>query len=135
MIPEKIKVEILTPFNEIYSEEVSAVRLPGADGYLGVFPGHAPLIAALKIGEIKIEQNGQTQYFTTTGGIAEILPDSVSILSETSEPASAIDVKRAQEAKERATKRIQEGRKSWDVERAQAAMMRAVNRLNIAQRS
>ena len=135
MIPERIKIEILTPHSKVYTEEVLSARLPGVEGYLGVFPGHTPLIAALKIGEIKVQKNkDEFSYFTTSGGIAEILPGKILVLSEASEFASAIDLARAQEAKERAINRIKEGRKAWDIARAQGALVRAINRIQVASR-
>ncbi len=135
MLPEKIKIEILTPQKRIYAGDVSAARIPGINGYFGVYPGHTPFLTTLKIGEIKIVADKQTTYFSTSDGVAEILPDSISILSETCEAASEIDQKRAEAAKERAGKRIQEGRKSWNVDRAQVALLRAVNRIKISSKN
>jgi len=135
MLPEKIKIEILTPQKRIYAGDVSAVRIPGTNGYFGVYPGHTPFLTTLRIGEIKIVTDKQTSYFSTSDGVVEILPDSISILSETCEPASEIDLKRAEAAKERAEKRIQEGRKNWDVDRAHVALLRAMNRIKISSKN
>lgn len=133
MLPKKIKFEILTPFQKVYSADVSAVRLPGLDGYFGVYPGHTKFLAALRIGEIKVDiGNNETYYFSTSGGFVEVLPHSLSVLAETAEAATSIDIKRAQEAKERAINRIKEGRKAWDMERAKAALVRAMNRIRVA---
>ena len=132
MLPEKIKIEILTPHRQVYSEEVSSVMLPGSEGYFGVYPGHTPFLATLKVGHIKLEKEGKTDYFATSGGIAEVLPGEVSILVETSENAKSIDQKRAQAAKERAESRLKEGRQKWDVKRAEIALARAINRLYTA---
>ncbi len=134
MIPEKIKLEIYTPERKVLSEDVSSVRVPGAGGYFGVFPGHTPFIAALQVGEIKVDIDGAETRYTAGGGIAEAMPGSVSIMAETCELAGSIDVKRADEALARAKKRIAEGRKSWDVDRAQLALARALNRLRVGSR-
>ncbi len=131
MLPEKLNIEILTPNKKIYSEEASSVRLPGFEGYFGVFPGHTPLLATLKIGEIKVEKDGKTDYFAASGGVVEVLPGSISILVETSELAADIYKKRAAAAKERAEKRVKEGRKQWDVKRAEVALARAINRMRV----
>jgi len=131
MLPEKLNIEILTPNKRVYSEEASSVRLPGFEGYFGVFPGHTPLLATLKIGEIKVEKDGKTDYFAASGGVVEVLPGSISILVETSELAANIDKKRAAAAKERAEKRVKEGRKQWDVKRAEVALARAINRMRV----
>ncbi len=132
MIPEKIKIEILTPERTVYAEEVSSIRLPGAQGYFGVFPGHTPYISVLGIGEIKVEQDGKKTYFATSGGVAEVLPGGVSVLAETCEPAQSIDVKRAEAAKKRAQQRLEEGRKDWDMKRVQVSLTRAINRMKVA---
>jgi F-type H+-transporting ATPase subunit epsilon len=134
MLPSKLKLEILTPHSPVYSQEVSSVVLPGSEGYFGVFPGHTPFLTALKVGEIKVVQDGAESYFATSGGIAEVLPDSISILSETAESAKEIDVKRAEEARARAREKIDEGRENWDIPRADLALARAMNRIRIARK-
>jgi len=132
MIPDKIKLEILTPEKTLFVEEVSSVRLPGAQGYFGVFPGHTPYISVLGVGNIKIEQDGKITTYATSGGVAEVLPSGVSVLAEACESGAEIDVKRADTSKERAQQRIKEGRKDWDVQRAQMALTRALNRLKVS---
>lgn len=135
MIPDKIKLEILTPQARIYSGEISAIRLPGAKGYFGVFPGHTPFLSTLKIGEIKVEIDNSTNYFATSGGVAEVLPTGVRVLADTAESADHIDVNRAEEARKRAEKRMEEGRKKWDLKRAQVSLTRALNRIHVAGKS
>ena len=131
MLPKKLNVEILTPNKQVYSEEASSVRLPGSEGYFGILPGHTPLLATVTIGEIKVENDGKTDYFAASGGVVEVLAGSISILVETSELAADIDKKRAATSKERAEKKIKEGRKRWDVKRAEVALLRAVNRMKV----
>jgi len=132
-------LEIVTPFRKVFSEPVAAIIAPGEEGYFGVLPRHTPLLTSLQIGYLKVEQNvpGQNDrvsYFSISGGFAEVLPNGVKIFAETAEAASTIDVKRAEEAKERATKRLQEGRKQWNLERTRGSLARARNRLEIAER-
>lgn len=134
MLPEKIKLEILTPHSKVYCEEVSSVMLPGSEGYFGVYPGHTPFLATLKVGHITLKKDGNTDCFATNGGVAEVLPGEVSVLVETSENTKSIDQKRAQAAKERAENRIKEGRQKWDIRRAESALARAINRLQTAAR-
>jgi len=134
MIPEKIFLKIVTPEREVYAQEVSSARLPGANGYFGVYPGHTPYIAAMKVGQIKTEIDGVETLLATTGGVVEVFSDAISVLAETCESASLIDRKRAEESRDRAKDRIEKGRKSWDVERAQVALARAVNRLSASAR-
>lgn len=132
MLPDKLKLEILTPERSLFQAEVDSVRVPGLEGYFGVFPGHAPFIAALKPGTLKVDAQGKTSFFALSGGFSEVLPDSVSILAESSEAAEQIDIKRAEAARDRAQKRIKEGRQNWDVKRAQDALARALARLHAA---
>jgi F-type H+-transporting ATPase subunit epsilon len=134
MLPEKLKFEIITPHQKVFSSDVDAVVLPGHDGYFGVLPGHTPFLATLKVGEIKVEIDKKEIYLATSGGVVEVFPDSVSVLAETAEPATAIDLKRAQAARDRALNRLKEGRKSWDLARAQAALTRALNRISVAEK-
>ena len=131
MLPKKLNVEILTPNKKVYSKEASSVRLPGSEGYFGILPGHTPLLSTLTIGEIKIENDGKTDYFAASGGVVEVLPGGISILVETSELAADIDKKRAAASKERAQKKIKEGRKQWDIKRAEVALARAINRMRV----
>jgi len=78
--------------------------------------------------------NNTERYFATSGGFAEVLTDTVTVLAETAEAATEIDVKRAMEAKARAERRLQE-KVGWDLDRARAALMRALNRLSVAQKA
>ncbi len=77
-----MKLEIITPDKEIYTGEASLVQFPGIDGLFEVLENHAPLIAALKTGKIKMENQGQTQYFDINGGIVEVLQNKVLVLAE-----------------------------------------------------
>jgi F-type H+-transporting ATPase subunit epsilon len=133
-------LEIVTPFRKVFADHVTAIVAPGEAGYFGVLPRHTPFLTSLRVGHIKVEQSlpGQeerTLYFATSGGFAEVLPNSVKILAETAEPAAEIDFKRAEAAKDRAVKRLHEGRPAragWDLARAQAALARALNRMQVA---
>jgi F-type H+-transporting ATPase subunit epsilon len=97
-----------------------------------VFPGHAPFLTTLKIGQIKIRIGDTESFLATTGGIADVQSDTIAVLAETAEASKDIDVIRAEAARERAEKRLQEGRHKWNVDRAQTALLRALNRLRIS---
>ena len=77
-----MKLEIITPDKEIFTGEASLVQFPGIDGLFEVLENHAPLIAALKTGKIKMESQGQTQYFDINGGIVEVLQNKVLVLAD-----------------------------------------------------
>ncbi|NUO83226.1 F0F1 ATP synthase subunit epsilon, partial [candidate division KSB1 bacterium] len=121
------------PTRKAFSEHVNAIIAPGEAGYFGVLPGHTPFLTSLKIGDVKIEIGDKTKHYAISGGFAEVYPGGVRILAETAEQASEIDTERAKQAKERAERRIHQGRKESDVDRAQLALTRAMNRLKIAQ--
>jgi F-type H+-transporting ATPase subunit epsilon len=127
-------LEIVTPTKKAFSGQVKSVITPGAEGYFGVLPRHAPLLAALQIGEIKVAVTGQNdkKVFATSEGFLEVTPQKVTVIAEAAEESKDIDVQRAEAARERALKRISEGRESWDIDRARAALARALNRLRLA---
>jgi len=132
MLPEAIQLVIVTPERQILKETVSEVTMPGADGYLGVLPGHAPLITELGVGELTYRTTGgQTGLLAVIRGFAEVLPDRVSILAETAEFAEDIDLERAQAALKRAQERIAKGGEDIDWDRATMSLQRALVRIQV----
>jgi len=131
MAGDSIQLVVVTPVNQLLSEAVTEVQLPGADGYLGVLPGHAPLITELGIGELTYKTaNGQTGLLAIIHGFAEVLSERVSVLAETAERPEDIDVNRAQEALQRAQELIARGGDiDWD--RASASLQRALVRIQV----
>ena len=128
---ETTQLEIVTPERLVVQEAVEEIQIPGATGYLGVLPGHAPLITELAVGEISYRAGGQTKRLAVAWGFAEVLPDKVAILAEAAEKAEEIDVARAQADKNKAEEELRaagpEGNKD-----AQAALDRANTRLEVA---
>jgi F-type H+-transporting ATPase subunit epsilon len=129
-LPEKIHLEIVTPEKQLFSGDVDSVTVPSTTGYLGILPGHAPLLAELGIGEISYQMGERAEYLFCSWGFVEVLPDRVVLLAQTAELASDIDVKRAEEAKARAEKMLGSKDPSIDFNRAQLELMRAISRLN-----
>src|SRR5512147_2869777 len=103
---ETFELEIVTPEKKVVSDQAEEVQIPGKNGYLGILPGHAPLITELAVGEITYRVNGTTHYLSVAWGFAEVLPEQVTILAESAERASDIDPERAREAKQRAEERL-----------------------------
>ena len=101
-LPEKIELQVVTPEQHILSEDVDSLEMPGKDGYLGILPGHAPLLTELGVGILTYHKGGETRSLTVMYGYAEVLPDRVIVLAETAERAEEIDVARARAALERA---------------------------------
>jgi F-type H+-transporting ATPase subunit epsilon len=131
-LPEKLNLEIVTPEKHLFSGAVESITVPSNTGYLGILPGHAPLLAELGIGEIRFETGGKTEYLFCSWGFLEVLPDRVVLLAQTAELASDIDVKRAEEAKVRAEKFLQSKDPGIDFQRAELALLRAIARLGAA---
>src|ERR1700745_563636 len=96
---ESFQLEIVTPEKLVVKDRAEEMQIPGKNGYLGILPGHAPLITELAVGEITYRNDGYTHRIAVAWGFAEVLPDKVTILAETAERPDEIDVKRAQEAK------------------------------------
>jgi F-type H+-transporting ATPase subunit epsilon len=83
---------------------VAEVQLPGRDGYLGILPGHTPLLTELGIAALSYKQGSETFFIAVIGGLAEVLPDRVIVLADAAERAEEIDVPRAQADADRARK-------------------------------
>jgi len=130
---DTFQLEIVTPEKKVVETAAAEeVQIPGKNGYLGILPGHAPLITEVAVGEVTFRENSTEQHLAVAWGFAEVLPNKVTILAETAERPSEIDVKRAREAKERAEQRLTSGDTSVDVERALDALHRADARLDVA---
>ena len=155
-MPDAIQLVIVTPERQLLSFSVSEVTLPGAEGELGVLPGHAPLITELGIGELSyrgaheavpsrpkigetVEQTFPTKewrpHVAIIRGFAEILGDRVTVLAETAERPEEIDIERAKAALNRAEKRIAAGAGAQDIDwdRAIGSLQRALIRLKVAE--
>jgi len=134
-LPDSIHLEIVTPEKLLFSGTVDSVTVPASTGYLGVLPGHAPLLAELGIGEISYGLGNRSEHFSCFWGFLEVLPDRVIVLAQSGEAASHIDVKRAQEAKARAEKRLASQDPGIDFGREQIALLRAISRIKAAGKS
>jgi len=132
---DTFQLEIVTPDKMVVNEQAEEAQIPGKQGFLGILPGHAPLITELAVGEITYRSAGQTHFLAVAWGFAEVLPDKVTILAETAERPQEIDVKRAQESKQRAEERLKSGRTEVDYTRAEDALQRAEIRLLVASRT
>ncbi|MDJ0755913.1 MAG: F0F1 ATP synthase subunit epsilon [Ardenticatenaceae bacterium] len=104
-----IRCEIVTQEEEIYSEDVDAVNLPGIEGRMGILPNHSPLLTVLDFGEVIIRRAGEEEFYAIGGGVAEVQPDKVIILADSADHAEAIDLERAERARQRALKAMEEG--------------------------
>ena len=129
---DKLLLEIVTPARLLLSEEVDEVQVPGKNGYLGILPGHAPLISELMIGEVSYRQGKTRHRLSVANGYCEVVRDQVRILAETAEKADEIDLERARASKARAEKRLAEvNNPEIDFVRAMASLERALARIRV----
>ena len=129
-----LTLEIAAPTRLVVAETVHEVVIPGSQGYFGVLPGHAPLLATLGIGELMYRKGHTQHHLALTGGFAEVRNDKVIVLAENAERPDEIDRERALRARERAERRLGGREAEVDFARAQAALARALIRLQVAGR-
>jgi len=135
-LPVQLQLSVVTPDREVLRDTVGGVTIPGKNGYLGILPGHAPLLTELAAGEVAYNQEGAQRFLCVSAGFAEVLPDRVTILAQTAERTDEIDSERARRACGRAEDRLKRfNDTSIDVDRARAALARALARLQVAERS
>jgi F-type H+-transporting ATPase subunit epsilon len=133
MLPTAIELEVVTPERHVLHETVESLEMPGKEGYLGILPGHAPLLTELGIGILTYRKGAETRYLSVIQGYAEVLPDRVIVLAEISERAEEINVERTRTAEGRARADLAKagaGDNDWQV--ASLALDRALVRLQVA---
>ncbi|MCY3842890.1 MAG: F0F1 ATP synthase subunit epsilon [Acidobacteria bacterium] len=133
-LPSHLSLEIVTPDRSVAYETVDEVELPGAEGYLGVLPGHTPLLVALQVGAVRFRKGDEETFLSVAFGFAEIAPDRVRILADVAERAEDIDIRRAEAAVERARERLAQA-VEVDFERARIALLKSMARLQVASRA
>ncbi len=126
---QTFKLEVVTPDKKVLSEEVQYAGVPGLEGEFGVLPQHIPFLSALGVGKLQYQKDGQRGNLFVSGGFAEVGSSSLSILAEAAEKAEDIDQARAEQALERAKKRLEDPQAGVDIVRAKMAMTRALGRL------
>ncbi|ALC18292.1 ATP synthase F1 subcomplex epsilon subunit [Desulfuromonas soudanensis] len=132
---EKLRLEMVTPYKKVLSQEVDEIVAPGVIGEFGVLPGHTPMLTTLKIGELTYRQGAESYHVAVNWGYVEVENDTVTVLVETAEPADEIDLDRAKLAlgrAEEALKRLGPEDKEFIV--MQAALERAMIRIMVAGR-
>jgi F-type H+-transporting ATPase subunit epsilon len=133
-MPDTFQLEIVTPEKLVVRDVAEEIQIPGKNGYLGILPGHAPLISELAVGEITYRNGNTTTRLAVAWGFAEVLPDRVTILAETAERAAEIDITRAQASKQRAEANLASSATEEDFERVTADLQRAETRLEVAEK-
>jgi F-type H+-transporting ATPase subunit epsilon len=130
---EKLKLEMVTPYKRILSEDVDELSAPGTLGDLGILPGHTPLLTTLKVGELTYKKDGETVHVAVNWGYVEVEEDTVTVLVETAELADQIDLERAKAAFDRAEEALRTlSSEEKDFKIMEAALERAVIRIQVA---
>lgn len=134
---DKLYLEVVTPDRVVVSQEVETVVAPGTEGEFGILPGHVLFLSGILPGELRYVAGNQTIPLAVTHGFAEVSNDKVAILVDAAEKPGEIDMDRAKKARDRAQKRMEEGKSNEDIDylRAEAALQRALVRLKVAQKS
>jgi F-type H+-transporting ATPase subunit epsilon len=132
-MPDTFTLEVVTPQRQVVRETVSEAQIPALGGYVGVLPGHTPLLAEMGTGELSYQAGGRVSYCTAMGGFVEVLADRVIVLADNAERAEEINVARAEAARDRAQKRLATPNDpNVDWKRAEESLKRAQVRLQVA---
>lgn len=127
------RLEVVTPEKKLFSEDVRFVVVPGVVGELGILPDHVALMSGLKVGVMRVQQEGKTFKMAVNGGFVEVRNSRVTVLADSAERSDQIDRDRAEAAKTRAEQRLAAKSPDIDVRRAEMALQRALNRLKVLQ--
>lgn len=126
-----LTVSVVTPDGPVMEDSFEMVSCKAEFGELGILPGHIPLVAPLSISAVRLKRGNDMERIAVSGGFLEVRPDKVTILAQSAETPTEIDVERAKESKTRAEQRLQSKQNDIDFQRAELALKRAMNRLDI----
>lgn len=126
-----IHCRIVTPHGVYKEMETPIINIDTDDGQRGILPNHMPLVTMLKIGRMETEEQGTRQEYAVAGGLFYFRDNTAEILTDAIENKNEIDYERAEQAKERAEKRIASNDPNYDLQRAQIALQKAINRMNV----
>ncbi len=133
-LPKALTLDIVTPDKAIVHEEVDEVQLPGWEGALGILPGHTPLLAMLKPGELWYRKGQDRTFFVLDFGMAEVLPNKVTVLVRLADKPEDIDVASQEADRKAAEGELRSAVSVEDAERARIAMLTAMMKLRAAER-
>jgi F-type H+-transporting ATPase subunit epsilon len=129
-----LRLEIVTPEKTAYSEDVEMVTLPGAEGELGVYPNHVPLLTTLNPGELRVLKEGKQTFLAIGEGFVEVTASTVSVLTDMAIDVTAIDESAAEEAVARARAAMKEDLGGEEVAAVQASLQKALAQLHVKRR-
>ena len=131
---ETLRLEIITPQDTVYSEDVTMVTLPGGDGEIGIYPGHVRLITQMLPGEIVVQRGTEEHAFAVGEGLVEVDATHVAIVTDMALPADRIDEAKAEEARARAEARLREKISDEEVASVNASLTRSLAQLQVKRR-
>ena len=126
----KLTLEVAVPERQLINEEVDEVQAPAATGYLGVLPGHAPLVSELQVGVLSFRVAGKTRAMALEGGVMEVLPDNVRVLADEAQWGEEVDIDKESRIRDEARKRLRERTEAVDFDRERLVLARAQARLD-----
>jgi F-type H+-transporting ATPase subunit epsilon len=130
---EEFRLSIVAPDRALLDEAIRSVILPAANGYMGALPGHEPYIASLNAGYVEYQDaQGQRHFIAVSGGFVEIANNTVSILADSAERSTEIDVSRAEAELEKARQALRGGDSPMGNEQAVAELAKATARVKVA---
>jgi len=129
-----LKLEIVTPEARTYSEDVEMVTLPGAEGEMGIYPQHVPLMAQIVAGEVVARKDGRDYFLAVGEGFVQITPDRVAIMTDMAVRAENIDEAKAEEARKRAESRLAEKLDDEEAAMCAAALAHSLAQLKVKRR-
>jgi F-type H+-transporting ATPase subunit epsilon len=133
-MPAKLKLEIVTPDALVYSQEVDLVTLPGAQGEMGIYPQHVPLMTQLVAGEISVLRDGHTDFLAVGDGFVEITGEKVAVMTDMAIKADDIDEAKAEQARHNAEARLAEVVDREEAATVEAALARSLAQLKVKRR-
>jgi F-type H+-transporting ATPase subunit epsilon len=129
-----MRLEIITPEETVYSDNVEMVTMPGVTGEFGVYPHHVRLMTQMVPGEIIIHKDGRDFLIASGGGLIDVAGDRVSILTDLAVPADRIDEAKVEEARRRAEARLREKLSDEEVASVNASLARSLAQLHVKRR-
>ena len=129
------KLEIVTPYKVLFNGDVVSFTAPGVLGGFQVLYNHAPMLAQVGVGEVKLkEPNGSEVIFATSGGFVDVLDNFVTLLAETAERADEIDKQRAEISRDEAKQKLTEKLSELEYEQTKLSLDKALNRIRVAEK-
>lgn len=125
----KLTLEVAVPERQLINEEVDEVQAPAATGYLGVLPGHAPLVSELQVGVLSFRVGGKTRAMALDGGVMEVLPAHVRVLADEAQWGEEVDIAKESRIRDEARERLRERTEAVDFDRERLVLARAQARL------